>query len=97
MEGAQIDISNNGEIWRDFTWIIGQMRVIRLFINAVPSKAEIEKKVGGLSSVGHFWGMDIGSSDKVPSLDSAEAIVEKVSEPAIRGYVLVKAGGAPAN
>jgi nucleoside-diphosphate-sugar epimerase len=40
LEGTPIDIYNNGEMWRDFTYVTDLVRGIRLLIDAVPGGPE---------------------------------------------------------
>ena len=99
LDRRPIDIYNNGEMYRDFTYIDDLVRAIRLLIDAVPvrpeSPADIE--VGdSLSSVAPFRIVNIGNSEKVRLLDFVEAIESELGMAAIRNYMPMQMGDVPA-
>lgn len=99
IEQTPIDIYNNGDMWRDFTYVDDLVRGIRLLIDAVPKRpdgAEAAIAADSLSPVAPFRVVNIGNSDKVRLLDFVEAIEEEVGLKAIRNYLPMQAGDVPA-
>lgn len=94
-----IDIYNNGEMYRDFTYVTDLVRAIRLLIDTPParpkSKDEIEPG-DSLSPVAPFRVVNIGNSDKVRLLDFIEAIESECGRKAIRNYLPMQKGDVPA-
>lgn len=99
IEGAPIDIYNNGEMWRDFTYVDDLVRGIRLLIDAVPALPEERNEPianDSLSPVAPFRVVNIGNSDKVRLLDYIEAIEQALGRQAIRNYMPMQMGDVPA-
>lgn len=99
LDGRPIDIYNQGDMYRDFTYVDDLVRGIRLLIDAVPerpaSKEEIEPG-DSLSPVAPFRIVNIGNSDKVRLLDFIEAIEDCLGRKAIRNYMPMQMGDVPA-
>jgi UDP-glucuronate 4-epimerase len=99
LRGEPIDIYNNGEMYRDFTYVTDLVRAIRLLIDTPPvrpaSKGEIEEG-DSLSPVAPFRVVNIGNSDKVRLLDFIEAIEAECGVEAIRNYMPMQKGDVPA-
>jgi UDP-glucuronate 4-epimerase len=99
IEGTPIDIYNNGDMWRDFTYVEDLVRGIRLLVDAVPQRSESadEIEVGDtLSPVAPFRIVNIGNSDKVRLSDFVDAIEAEVGKPAQRNYLDMQKGDVPA-
>ncbi|RMH40641.1 MAG: NAD-dependent epimerase/dehydratase family protein, partial [Alphaproteobacteria bacterium] len=99
LEGTPIDIYNNGEMWRDFTYVEDLVRGIRLLIDAAPVRPERPEDVpegDSLSPVAPFRIVNIGNSDKVRLLDFIDAIEAELGRPAIRNYMEMQKGDVPA-
>ncbi|MFC2970291.1 NAD-dependent epimerase/dehydratase family protein [Acidimangrovimonas pyrenivorans] len=99
LEGRPIDIYNNGEMYRDFTYVGDLVRGIRLLIDAVPERPESAEEIApgdSLSPVAPFRIVNIGNSDKVRLLDFVDAIEECLGRPAIRNYMPMQKGDVPA-
>ena len=96
LEGTPIDIYNNGEMWRDFTYVTDLVRAIRLLIDAVPGGAETAVAGDSLSPAAPFRVVNIGNSDKVRLLDFIEAIEDEIGTKAIRNYMPMQTGDVPA-
>jgi UDP-glucuronate 4-epimerase len=99
LEGTPIDIYNNGDMARDFTYIDDLVRGIRLLIDAVPQRpgsAEEIEPGDSLSPVAPFRIVNIGNSDKVRLLDFIEAIEAEIGREAIRNYMPMQTGDVPA-
>ena len=95
LEGTPIDIYNNGDMWRDFTYAEDLVRGIRLLIDAVPQRpASLEDIPPGdsLSPAAPYRVVNIGNSDKVKLLDFIEAIEEATGRKAIRNYMPMQTG-----
>lgn len=99
LNGKPIDIYNNGEMWRDFTYVDDLVRAIRLLIDAPPatpaSREQIEEG-DSLSPVAPFRVVNIGNSEKVRLLDFIEAMEEELGRKAIRNYMPMQTGDVPA-
>ena len=100
LEDTPIDIYNNGEMWRDFTYVEDLVRGIRLLVDAVPPHQDAEDRLDikgdSLSPVAPFRVVNIGNSDKVRLMDFVEAIEESVGKKAIRNYMPMQTGDVPA-
>ncbi len=92
IEGETIDIYNNGEMWRDFTYVTDLVRGIRLLIDSIPGGADTAVDGDSLSSVAPFRVVNIGNSEKVRLLDFIEAIEKKVGKKAVRNYMPMQSG-----
>ena len=96
LEGTPIDIYNNGEMWRDFTYVTDLVRGIRLLIDAVPGGPETAVEGDSLSPAAPFRVVNIGNSDKIRLLDFVEAIEDELGKKAIRNYMPMQTGDVPA-
>ena len=96
LEGQPIDIYNNGEMWRDFTYVDDLVRGIRLLIDAVPGGPETAVEGDSLSPAAPFRVVNIGNSEKVRLLDFIEAIEAELGRKAIRNYMPMQTGDVPA-
>lgn len=99
IEGTPIDIYNNGEMWRDFTYVEDLVRGIRLLIDVVPPLPGQRSAVSpndNLSPVAPFRIVNIGNSEKVRLLDFIEAIEKELGKSAIRNYMPMQTGDVPA-
>lgn len=99
LKGRPIDIYNNGEMYRDFTYVDDLVHGIRLLIEAIPSRpmsaAEIARG-DSLSSAAPFRIVNIGNSKKVRLLDFVDAIEAELGCKAIRNYMPMQMGDVPA-
>jgi UDP-glucuronate 4-epimerase len=99
LEGTPIDIYNNGEMWRDFTYVDDLVRGIRLLVDAVPplpGERSEPIEADSLSPVAPFRIVNIGNSEKVRLLDYIEAIEQALGAEAIRNYMPMQMGDVPA-
>lgn len=96
LEGQPIDIYNNGEMWRDFTFVSDLVKAIRLLIDATPEADTPQCEEDNVSSVAPFRVINIGNSDKVRLLDFIDAIEEELGEKAIRNHMPIQTGDVPA-
>jgi UDP-glucuronate 4-epimerase len=99
IDGTPIDIYNNGEMWRDFTYVEDLVRGIAGLIGAVPQRPEKPEDIApgdSLSPAAPFRVVNIGNSDKVRLLDFIEAIEAEIGTKAIRNYMPMQQGDVPA-
>lgn len=95
LEGTPIDIYNNGDMWRDFTYVADLVRGIRLLIDAVPQRPTSPEDIApgdSLSPAAPYRVVNIGNSDKVKLLDFIEAIEDATGRKAIRNYMPIQTG-----
>jgi UDP-glucuronate 4-epimerase len=99
LDGVPIDIYNNGEMWRDFTYVDDLVRGIAGLIDAVPQRPEKPNDIApgdSLSPAAPFRVVNIGNSDKVHLLDFIEAIEAEIGTKAVRNYMPMQQGDVPA-
>lgn len=99
LEGTPIDIYNNGEMYRDFTYVTDLVKGIRLLIDAVPQRPEHAEDVpewDSLSPAAPWRVVNIGNSDKVKLTDFVDAVEAECGRPAIRNYMDMQKGDVPA-
>ncbi len=99
IKGKPIDIYNNGEMWRDFTYVDDLVRGIAGLIDAVPQRAGKPEDIApgdSLSPAAPFRVVNIGNSEKVRLLDFIEAIEDEIGTKAIRNYMPMQQGDVPA-
>ena len=99
LEGTPIDIYNNGEMFRDFTYVTDLVRGIRLLIDAAPERPESADEVAdydSLSPAAPFRVVNIGNNDKVRLMDFVEAIEAECGREAIKNFMPMQKGDVPA-
>ncbi|QFR33439.1 SDR family NAD(P)-dependent oxidoreductase [Ancylobacter sp. TS-1] len=99
LDGRSIDIYNNGEMFRDFTYVEDLVRGIRLLVDAVPERPASKDAIvpgDSLSPVAPFRVVNIGNSNKVRLLDFINAIEDCLGKRAIRNYMPIQMGDVPA-
>ncbi|KAF0175760.1 MAG: UDP-glucuronate 4-epimerase [Rhodobacteraceae bacterium] len=99
LEGSPIDVYNNGDMWRDFTYVDDLVRGIRLLIDAVPQRPETPADIpqgDSLSPAAPYRVVNIGNSDKVRLMDFIDAIEVETGRKAIRNYMPMQTGDVPA-
>lgn len=99
LEGTPIEIYNNGEMYRDFTYVADLVRAIRLLIDVVPQRPADAGDIprgDSISPVAPFRIVNIGNSEKVRLLDFVEAIEDECERKAIRNYLPLQKGDVPA-
>ena len=89
-----IDIYNNGEMYRDFTYVDDLVLSIRLLMDLAPQKESFHSD-DSLSPVAPYRVVNIGNSEKVKLLDFVKAIEAELGETAIRNYMPMQAGDVP--
>ena len=98
IEGLPIDIYNNGDMYRDFTYVDDLVRAIYLLTREPPVRPVdgVVPQGDSLSSVAPFRVVNIGNSDKVRLLDFVEAIEDRLGKKAVRNYMGMQTGDVPA-
>ena len=99
LDDRPIDIYNNGEMYRDFTYVDDLVRTIRMLIDVPPVRPDTEAAIepgDSLSPVAPYRVVNIGNSDKVRLLDFVDAIEASLGKPAIRNYMPMQMGDVPA-
>ncbi len=98
LDGRPIDIYNNGNMYRDFTYVDDLVRGIRLLMDAIPVRPEdgIVPEGDSLSPVAPYRVVNVGNSDKIKLLDFVEAIEECLEQEAIHNYMPMQMGDVPA-
>ncbi len=97
--GKPIDVYNNGEMWRDFTYVDDLVRSLRALIDVPPVKPQSRDAIAAgdsLSPVAPYRVVNIGNSDKVRLMDFIEAIEDEMGQPAVRNYLKMQTGDVPA-
>lgn len=99
LNGQPIDIYNNGDMHRDFTFVTDLVRAIRFLIETPPVRPKRPDDIeegDSLSPVAPFRVINIGNSEKVRLLDFIEAIEAECGIDAIRRYLPMQKGDVPA-
>ncbi len=99
LDQRPIDIYNNGEMLRDFTYVSDLVRAIRLLINCVPPAPDDSVEMlanDSLSSVAPFRIVNIGNSEPVRLLDFIEIIECELGKQAVRNFLPMQPGDVKA-
>lgn len=99
LEGTPIDIYNNGDMYRDFTYVEDLVRAIRLLIDTKPVRPESPEDIepgDSLSPVAPHRVVNIGNSDKIRLMDFIEAIEASIGTKANYNFMEMQAGDVPA-
>ncbi|HMT42383.1 GDP-mannose 4,6-dehydratase [Sphingorhabdus sp.] len=99
INGTPIDIYNNGDMWRDFTYVEDLVRGIAGLIDAAPQRPEKPEDISpgdSLSPAAPFRAVNIGNSEKVRLMDFVDAIEAEIGKKAIRNHMPMQQGDVPA-
>lgn len=98
LDDRPIDIYNNGDMYRDFTYVDDLVRAIRLLIDEIPKRPVdgLVPQGDSISLVAPFRIVNIGNGEKVRLLDFIEAIEACLGKKAIRNYLPMQMGDVPA-
>jgi UDP-glucuronate 4-epimerase len=94
-----IDIYNNGEMRRDFTFVADLVRAIRLLMDIVPPLPGAREQTDindSISPVAPYRIVNIGNSEPVALLDFIDIIEEQLAKKAIRNYLPMQPGDVQA-
>jgi UDP-glucuronate 4-epimerase len=99
LEGTPIDIYNDGEMYRDFTYVSDLVRGIRLLIDAAPIRPGSPEEIApgdSLSPVAPFRVVNIGNGEKVRLMDFISAIEDECGRAAVKNFMPMQQGDVPA-
>jgi UDP-glucuronate 4-epimerase len=96
LENKPIDIYNNGEMQRDFTFVDDLVSAIKSLMDIVPELGKPINASDSLSPVAPFRTVNIGNSRSVNLMDFIEAIETELGIKAIRNYMPMQTGDVPA-
>ena len=96
LAGKPIDVYNNGEMWRDFTYVGDLVQGIRHLVDAIPGGSETAVDRDSLSNAAPFRVVNIGNSESVKLTDFIKAIEEAVGKKAIYNYMPMQTGDVQA-
>jgi UDP-glucuronate 4-epimerase len=95
LDDRPIDVYNNGDMERDFTYVGDLVQAIELLIGVPPAPPEGRGEVSpndSISPVAPFRIVNIGNSEPVRLLDFIEIIEEKLGKKARRNYLGMQPG-----
>ncbi|MEA2759058.1 MAG: UDP-glucuronate 4-epimerase [Methylobacteriaceae bacterium] len=94
--GRAIDLYNNGDMKRDFTYVDDLVESVVRLIDCIPRPAEADASdEPALSPVAPFRIVNIGRGQPVNLLDFIEKIERKLGKRAIRNYLPMQKGDVP--
>ncbi len=96
INGEPIDIYNNGEMYRDFTYIDDIVKGIIDLTSVPPKEEKVIDKNDSISPVAPFRIVNIGNSNQVKLLDFVETIENYLGKKAIRNYMPMQQGDVSA-
>lgn len=98
IEGKPIDVYNNGDMMRDFTFVDDIVEAISRLVEkkARPNPEWSGKNPDPSSSYAPYKIYNIGNNSPVSLMEFIEAIEEKVGKKAIKNYMPLQAGDVPA-
>ena len=99
LEETPIDIYNQGEMYRDFTYVTDLVRGIRLLLDTPPVRPESRDDIAewdSLSPAAPWRVVNIGNSDKVRLMDFVEAIEAECGREAVKNFMPMQKGDVPA-
>ncbi len=92
LNNDEIDIYNNGEMYRDFTYVDDLVNGIKLLIDAVPETGKSVCNTDSISPVGPYRVVNIGNSKKIKLLDFINAIESELDIEAKRNMMPMQVG-----
>ena len=97
LEGRPIDVYNQGNMRRDFTYIDDLVQGIRLLVDAVPKRPDDGRVPVGdsLSPVAPFRVVNIGNSSPLPLMDFIQAIEHAAGKTAKKNLLPMQPGDVP--
>lgn len=98
LDGRPIDIYNNGEMYRDFTYVEDLVKSIMLLLNVPPGStlSDGAKAYDNLSSVAPFRVVNIGNSQKVRLMDFITEAENALDMEATKNFMPMQTGDVPA-
>lgn len=95
IEETPIDIYNNGDMYRDFTYVEDLVHAISLLVDTVPG-ITMDNLDNTCPISAPYRVVNIGNSTKVKLLDFVEEIEKVLGKKAIRNYMDMQKGDVPA-
>ncbi len=95
LDGDSIDVYNNGQMARDFTYVADLVRGIRLLIDVPPQEPASQDEIpagDSLSPVAPFRVVNIGNGTKVPLMDFIKAIEDALGMPLSKNFMEMQKG-----
>jgi UDP-glucuronate 4-epimerase len=93
VKNKKIDVYNNGNMYRDFTYIDDVVKSVCSLINKKPNLKDLKKyKQDSLSSVAPFRTVNIGNSKKIKLLDFIKSLEVELGKKAIPNYLPMQKG-----
>ncbi len=95
LEGTPIDIYNDGEMYRDFTYVSDLVRAVALLIEQPPERPVSPAEIASgdsLSPAAPFRVVNIGNNDKVRLMDFVTAIEEECGREAVKNFMPIQPG-----
>ena len=93
-----MDVYNNGNMYRDFTYIDDIVKSISLLMKVIPdNKKKKLQKIDSISSVAPFRIVNIGNSKKIKLLDFIKEIENVLGKKAICNYLPLQKGDVQKN
>ncbi|ODS60963.1 MAG: UDP-glucuronate 5-epimerase [Erythrobacter sp. SCN 68-10] len=99
LEGTPIEVYNQGEMYRDFTYVGDLVHALRLLIDKPPVRPAGPSAIppgDSLSPAAPHRIVNIGNSEKVRLLDFVTAIEDACGRKAVRNYLPMQPGDVPA-
>ena len=99
LENREIDIYNEGEMYRDFTYVTDLVYAIRRLIDVAPSAGDSGSPTvlqDSVSAVAPWRVVNIGNSNKVRLLDLIEALEHSLGIKAEKNFMPMQPGDVPA-
>ncbi|KWV91371.1 SDR family NAD(P)-dependent oxidoreductase [Erythrobacter sp. YT30] len=99
LEGTPIDIYNNGDMYRDFTYVTDLVRGLCLLIEVPPVRPESAEDIpewDSLSPAAPWRVVNIGNSDKVRLMEFVTAIERECGREAVKNFMPMQKGDVPA-
>ena len=95
LRGSPIDVYNNGEMARDFTYVEDLVRSIVDLVSAVPGSAPVGPH-DSLSPAAPFRVVNIGGGTPTPLMDYIAALEKALGMTAKKNFLPMQAGDVPA-
>ena len=96
INNQKIDIYNNGDMYRDFTYIDDLVNSIRLLVETPPISNKNVSPKDSLSKVAPYRIVNIGNSTKVSLVEFIEEIENVLCKKAIKNYLPMQKGDVQA-
>lgn len=98
LKGQPIDVYNNGDMARDFTYVTDLVHGIRLLCDTPPIEPATPEDIpagDSLSPAAPYRVVNIGNNDKVQLLDFINEIEAAIGRPIERNYMEMQKGDVP--